>query len=122
ALVVESGIVWFARREHGWEADSERALRAEGIAVERLAPQDARELFPGLGTHDLAFVLHEPEGGILRARDGTRALVERALERAATLELGEALPAGAALGVNGRRLEADVGVWACGAGLARLFP
>jgi sarcosine oxidase len=122
-LVVQSGLVWFARREHGWEADSERVLRAEGIPVERLAPEDAAELFPSLGTHDLAFVLHEPDAGILRAGDATRALVRRALERGATFELGEAVPDGAAVRLpDGRRLEADVVVWACGAWLARLFP
>jgi sarcosine oxidase len=122
-LVVQSGIVWFARREHGWEADSERVLRAEGVVVERLAPEDAATLFPSLGTHDLAFALHEPEAGILRARDATRALVERAVGRGAGFELSEAQPDGAAvLLADGRRLEAEVVVWACGAWLARLFP
>src|SRR4051794_8502421 len=53
-LVVQSGIVWFARREDGWEADSERVLRQEGIPVERLSPEHAAELFPSLGTDDLA--------------------------------------------------------------------
>ena len=37
-VLVESGVVWFARREDGWEADSEAVLRAEGIPAERLAP------------------------------------------------------------------------------------
>jgi len=34
---VESGVGWFARREHGWEADSEKVLRGEGIPAQRLA-------------------------------------------------------------------------------------
>ena len=97
-LLVESGLVWFARREDGWEADSVR-------------------------TDDLAFVLHEPAAGILRAREATRALVRRATARGATLERADARPAGAALRLgDGRRLEADRVVWACGAWLARLFP
>jgi glycine/D-amino acid oxidase-like deaminating enzyme len=122
-LVVESGLVWFARREHGWEAESERALREAGIPVERLEPQRASELFPSLRTHDLAFVLHEPQAGILRAQRATRALVRRARERGARVELHDARPDGAAVRLDdGRRLDADRVVWACGAWLGRLFP
>jgi glycine/D-amino acid oxidase-like deaminating enzyme len=35
---------------------------------------------------------------------------------------GEARPSGSTVELDGRRLEADVVVWACGAWLARLFP
>ncbi|HEX6460251.1 MAG TPA: FAD-dependent oxidoreductase [Thermoleophilaceae bacterium] len=122
-LLVESGLVWFARREDGWEADSERVLREAGVPVERRTPESAAELFPSLGTDGLAFVLHEPLAGILRAQRATRALVRRACERGARLELREARPDGAAVKLDdGRRLEADRVVWACGAWLAGLFP
>jgi sarcosine oxidase len=122
-LLVESGLAWFARREHGWEADSQRVLGEEGIPVERLMPDDAAQLFPGLHCDDLAFVLHEPLAGILRAREATRALASRAQARGAVLERAPALPDGAAVKLgDGRRLEADRVVWACGAWLPRLFP
>jgi glycine/D-amino acid oxidase-like deaminating enzyme len=121
-LLVESGLVWFARRPDGWEADSERVLRAEGVPVERLSPHEARALFPSVATEDLEFVLYEPEAGVLRARRATRALVRRALTRGARLERGEATPAGAAAALGDRRLEADVLIWACGAWLRGLFP
>ena len=39
-VFVESGVAWLVRREDGWEAESERVLRAEGIPVERMAPED----------------------------------------------------------------------------------
>jgi sarcosine oxidase len=121
-LLVESGLVWFARREGGWEADSERVLREAGVPVERLAPEEATTLFPSLRTDDLAFVLHEPRAGILRARDATRALVVRALERGARLERAAARPDGTGVALDdGRRLGADRVVWACGAWLAHLF-
>jgi glycine/D-amino acid oxidase-like deaminating enzyme len=122
-LLVEAGLAWFARREDGWEADSERVLREAGVPVLRLAPAAAAELFPSVRTDDLAFVLHEPAAGILRARSATRALVARAQARGALLERAEARPDGAtALLADGRRLGADFVVWACGAWLARLFP
>jgi sarcosine oxidase len=121
-VLVESGLVWFARREDGWEADSERVLRAEGIPFERLSPGEGQRLFPSLAVDDLAFVLHEPEAGVLRAADAVRALVRRAVAAGAQLVTGTAQPQGAGAAVDGRVLEADAVVWACGGWLARLFP
>jgi sarcosine oxidase len=139
-VLVESGVAWFAHREDGWEADSEAVLRREGIPAQRLAPEDARRLFPSLAVDDLAFVLYEPEAGVLRAADGVRALVRRAREAGARLLSANARPAGEAVavaepapgvwpagrgGLGGRgadHLEADAVVWACGAWLSQLFP
>jgi glycine/D-amino acid oxidase-like deaminating enzyme len=121
-VLVESGAAWFARAEGGWEADAARVLGERGIPVERLEPADAAGLFPSLYVGDLAFVLHEPEAGVLRAADGVRALVARARAGGLRLERGEARPAGAAVALGDRRLEADHVVWACGAWLAMLFP
>lgn len=118
-VLAEVGVVWFVRREGGWESDSEAVLRAAGIPVERVDPA---RLFPSLATADLAYGMLEPAAGVLRASDGVRALVERA--RAGGLELvrGEAAPDGERVLVGGRRLEADHVIWACGGWLAGLFP
>jgi glycine/D-amino acid oxidase-like deaminating enzyme len=121
-VLEEVGVAWFARREDGWEADGERVLRAAGVPVERLEPGDAHGLFPSLTADDLAFVLHEPEAGVLRAAVGVRALVARAREAGAQLLAGEARPDGAGVRLGEDRLEADAIVWACGAWLGRLFP
>jgi glycine/D-amino acid oxidase-like deaminating enzyme len=121
-VLVESGVAWFARREDGWEADSERVLRNAGIPVERMSPEAGARLFPSVAVDDLAFVLHEPEAGVLRAADGVRALVRRAREAGARVLTGGAEPAENAVLLDGTRLEADVVVWACGAWLGRLFP
>ena len=132
-VLVESGVAWFARREDGWEADSERVLRAAGIPVERMSPEEGARLFPSVAVDDLAFVLHEPEAGVLRAADGVRALVRRAREAGARLVVGEARPdaervrmaagdAATAGEAAAPTLEADAVIWACGAWLGRLFP
>ena len=121
-VLEESGLAWFARREDGWEADGERVLRAAGVPVERIDPGEASRLFPSLTVDDLAFVLYEPEGGVLRAADGVRALVSRAREAGARLVSGEGRPDGARVQVGDDRLEADAVIWACGAWLGRLFP
>jgi sarcosine oxidase len=121
-LLVRSGVAWFARRPDGWEAESERVLRNQGIPVERLRPSEGAHAFPSLRYDDLAFVLVEPDAGVLRAAAATRALAERAVQRGARLVHGEGRPDGEAVLVDDRRLEADLVVWSCGAWLARLFP
>jgi sarcosine oxidase len=118
-LVVGAGVLWLARRDDGWEAESERTLRALGIPCERVDPAG---WFPSFAGEDVAWALHEPEAGILRARDATRALAEQAVAAGAELVLAEARPEGAAAVLDdGRRLEADRVVWACGAWLPSLF-
>jgi glycine/D-amino acid oxidase-like deaminating enzyme len=121
-LFVESGVVWFARHEDGWEADSLATMPAEGVPCERLQPSSAAALYPpgGLAIDDLAWVLYEPTGGVLRAAAAVAALVERARRRGARLEIGHAEPERRGVLVGGRRLEADRIVWAAGPWLAAM--
>ena len=122
-LLVECGVAWFAHREGGWESASERTLAAAGIPAERLDPDAAAPLFPSLGADDLAFVLLEPEAGVLRAQRAVRALARRAGELGAAVVRAAARPEGGAVALgDGTRLEGDAVVWACGAWLPGLFP
>lgn len=111
-LLVETGIAWFARSKDGWEARSEQVLRGEGIPFERLDPAAGRELFPSFEPGDLRFILWEPEAGVLRAAEATRATVEAA-ERAGARLVRET--------VARDSVAADLVVWACGAWLPSLF-
>ena len=150
-LMVDIGMAWFAQREDGWESESERAMTAQGIPCERLDTADAAKLFPSLGTDDLAFVLYEPEAGVLRAQRAVQALARQAAAHGAQLVRGRATPdgdhavvtasdrgaaaGGARAGTSGageealgapvfrreERLEGDAIVWACGPWLGRLF-
>jgi glycine/D-amino acid oxidase-like deaminating enzyme len=122
AFFEETGVAWFALSPDGWEADSERVLREEGIPVERLEPERGHDLFPSFDADGLAFILFEPEAGILRARDATRALLAQAVRHGARHLRGAASPARDAVEVDGEILTADRVVWACGAWLAGLFP
>lgn len=123
ALLVPCGVLWLARDEGGWEAASERVLAAEGIPTERLTPEAAASLFPSFAGDGLAFCLFEPQAGVLRARDATRAIVSLARAKGARFVGGEARPAAAGgVEVEGERLDADAVVWACGPWLAALFP
>lgn len=122
-LLVECGMAWFAQREDGWEAESERTLAAQGIPAERLDVATAASLYPSFRGDDLAFVLLEPEGGVLRAQRAVRALATQAVAHGAHILRGRARPDGAgAVLENSTRLEGDIVVWASGPWLARLFP
>jgi sarcosine oxidase len=121
-VLEEVGVIWFARREGGWESESERVLSEQGIPVERAEPSAVARLYPSLRVDDLAFGLLEPAAGVLRAGDGVRALVERARGGGLRVERGEALPDGERVAVDGQLLEADHVVWACGPWLGGLFP
>lgn len=109
-----TGIAWFARRQDGFEAQSRDVLERAGIPCEWLDPDDARKLYPSLGTDDLAAVLFEPEGGVLHARRATQLLVSDGERSGVCLRGGRVTPADAP--------RSDVVVWACGSWLAQHFP
>jgi sarcosine oxidase len=122
-LMVECGVAWFAHREDGWEAASERTMLAQGIACERLGVAEAARLFPSFRGDDLTFVLLEPEAGVVRAQRAVQALAAAAAAHGATIVRGRAEPDGATVALaDGARLEGDAVVWACGGWLAGLFP
>jgi sarcosine oxidase len=121
-LLIECGLTWFAHREDGWEAQAIPTFEALGIPYERLAPEAGARMFPSYSPAGLAFLLHEPEAGVLRAQRAVRALARQAVAHGAELVRGAARPDGAAARLDdGRVLEGDVVVWACGAWLGRLF-
>jgi glycine/D-amino acid oxidase-like deaminating enzyme len=120
-LFVPSGVAWFFSSRNGWGGESERVLREEGIAVERLAPEEGARLFPSFDGAGLDSILFEPEAGVLRARDATRTIAEHAVARGARFVTGQAAPDGDTVSVGGELIEADHVVWACGAWLAQLF-
>jgi glycine/D-amino acid oxidase-like deaminating enzyme len=122
-LLVECGMAWFALQDDGWEAASERTLVGQGIPVERLDVATAARLFPSFRGDDLAFVLLEPEGGVLRAERSMRTLAAQAASHGARIVRGRASPDGAAVALeDSTRLEGDLVVWACGPWLTKLFP
>jgi len=118
-LVIECGVMWLARSDDGWEAASEETMRALDVPCSRVNPTP---YFPSFDGADVEWALWEPDAGVLRARVATRTLAEQAQAAGATLIQAEARPDGAAVALDdGRRLEADRVVWACGAWLAPLF-
>lgn len=122
SLFVENGVLWFARQTDGWESQSAATLRSLGIPCEELEARVAARMFPDFSGGDLAFVLHEPHAGLLRARRAVQVIAARVMDRGAIVIRGRAEPKGGAVAVDGRLLRADHVVWACGAWLPRVFP
>ena len=151
-LMVECGVAWFAHGEDGWEAASQRAMEAQGIPCERLDVAEGARLFPSFRGDDLAFVLLEPEAGVVRAQRAVQALARQAAAYGATIIRGKAQPPSRgsdplevevnpqppstgsdplevevnpqppSTGSDPLEVEGDVVVWACGGWLAGLFP
>ena len=128
-LFVPAGVLWLAHDEGGWEASSEATLRAEGIPVERLSPDDLAARWPQMRSDDLAFAIFEPEAGLLMARRGVAAVARTFGDEGGAFELGWAEPGAVdgrrlvdvTLG-DGRRQAAAEFVFAAGPWLPRLFP
>ena len=128
-LLLQAGCLWFARRPDGFEAASEATLRAEGVPVEHLAPDQARARWPQLDPTGLDFVLFEPEAGLLMARRAVRAVVDVFTARGGSFEVSSVEPGRSRAGrledvvaADGRRIAAGAFVFAAGPWLPRLFP
>lgn len=124
-----SGVAWFAHADGGFETQSEATLRRLGIPVERIPAPEAVARWPGLALDDDDFVVYEPEAGLLRARQGVRAVATAFQAGGGTLRVDRVRPASG----TGRRLAAvetasgeSIGggtfVFAAGPWLAKLFP
>src|SRR6476646_8736484 len=85
-LLVERGVAWFAHREDGWEAASERTMQAQDIPVERLDPAAAAKRFPSFAGEDLEYVLYEPQAGAILAGRAVQALARAAQAEGAILK------------------------------------
>jgi len=121
-LLIETGVLWLAREDDGWEAACERTLLEREIPVQRLDLQAVSSIYPSFDAQGLRFGLLEPAADVIHARRGVGTLVELAVARGARLLRGFARPAGNAVDVDGTRLSADRVIWACGPWLDRVFP
>jgi glycine/D-amino acid oxidase-like deaminating enzyme len=123
-LFVQNGCVLLAHaREDSWESASQRTLAALGIPHFRVGPDELRVRLPIVDPQGVAWALWEPEAGFVYARRALQALVSRFVAEGGSLRRGRAsTDADERPLIDGRRVEADVVVMACGAWMGRLFP
>ena len=128
-LFHEIGMLWFARREGGFEAASLDTLRGLGVPASRMSPEEVRSLWPQVGVDDLAFAVFEPEAGVIMARAGISAVVRSFTGAGGRFELADVRPGRVegrrlleVVAADGTRHAAGTWVFAAGPWLPRLFP
>jgi glycine/D-amino acid oxidase-like deaminating enzyme len=129
-LFEPAGVVWLASDGQTFEAESLVACGSLGIPMERWTPDDLARRVPVLNPAGVPWALFEPEGGALLAHAGVVATIERFEAEGGTVVVGR-VPGpidevGDAIGRvgldDGRTLDADAFVFACGPWLPDLFP
>ena len=129
-LFEQSGVVWLASDGETFEAASLEVLTQLGIPVERWSHDEFARRVPQMEAEGVPWALYEPEGGALHARTAVVATIEQlraeggqvVVDRV-TAPIDEGRPdLGAISLADGRTLEADAFVFACGPWLPDLFP
>lgn len=120
-LFVPTGVLWFAHRDDGFEAESLATLGRMGVPAERLEPDQLARQWPQITTDGVAWALHEPEGGALMARRGVATAAEAFVAEGGEVRIGLAKVVGEQVLVNGEPAEADAVVFAAGPWLPKLL-
>jgi monomeric sarcosine oxidase len=121
------GVLWLATADDAYTAATRHTLESGGYGVQMLDADDLRERYPHLAATDMPVALLETDGGALMARRAVRLLAVE-LERSGTPCIrGQAFapPAGQVRSLqltDGRQIEGDGFVFACGPWLPTVFP
>ena len=119
-LLVECGMAWFAQREDGWEADSERSWLHRASRLSASMSRARRASTRAFAATTSPSCCSSPRG--VRAQRSVEALAAQAVAHGARIVRGWARPDGtSAVLEDSTRLDGDIVVWACGPWLARLF-
>ncbi|MEO8272487.1 MAG: FAD-dependent oxidoreductase [Chloroflexota bacterium] len=128
-LFVNAGVVWLASDKQAFEGESLASLTALGIPVERWSPDELATRVPVMHPDGVPWALFEPEAGALMARPGVSATIAAFEAEGGEVVVGRVAPPDAAPGGleavrldDGRSIEADAFVFACGPWLPDLFP
>ncbi len=121
SLFVPTGVVWFATRDDGFEADSEATLARLGLPAERLDPDDLTRRWPQIAPDGFRWALYEPEAGVLMARRGVAAAAKAFVDEGGEVRIGRAEVRDDDVTVNGEPFRADAVVFAAGPWLPKLL-
>lgn len=107
-----------------WLRATRETATLVGYPLEVLDRTDIEHRWPQIAVPDIAWALFEPDAGVLHARRACRAVVEEFVALGGVYEEIDARPSasGAVELSDGRVLEADAHVFACGPWLGALFP
>jgi sarcosine oxidase len=126
ALWHRTGVLWLAPHGDTYATATRTTLESAGLPVEVLPQEVLRRRFPHIEAPDVSEALFEPEGGVLTARRAVRALVSELQRQGVEYARGRVRPPdGGSQTIrfdDGRALEADRFVFACGPWLPQVFP
>lgn len=123
-LFVQCGAVMLARAGHtAWEDASRETLDRLGVPSFVVDVDELRLRLPLIDPRGLQYGLWEPESGFVYARHAVQATVALFVELGGTLRRGIASTGEHELPlVDGRPIDAEIVVFACGAWMGSLFP
>lgn len=87
-LYTETGVLTLGQPDDGHTLSGYETMRAAGLAVERLTPDECRARFPQLAPWDYEAITYNPTGGMLHASECLLALADRLRARGGTLREG----------------------------------
>src|SRR5918911_381746 len=124
-----TGALWMCAADDGYVRRSIGPMKAVGLPIEELSPDEAARRYPQMGFRDVRTAFFEPEAGFLTARAACELVRETFVREGGAYTQAWARPgasAGARLsGVtlsDGSTLGADRFVFACGPWMAQVFP
>ncbi len=126
----QCGVLWMAaNRDDEFERGSVQMLRSSGIPFRELSAASMKKRWPQINFEGIEWGIFEPECGYLDARASCKAVVDAFMAAGGhylqTAVSGDGLEDAPLRGLplsNGRKIGADVYVFACGPWLGRLFP
>ncbi len=127
-LFHRTGVLWMARGEDRYIAESLSTFEKLAIRFERLARAELEKRYPQINFGPISWGLLEIDGGAIMARRAVQAIVEETLGSGADYRL-EAVAqligkgrAAAATTSAGNTISAGIYIFACGPWLPKLFP
>lgn len=122
------GALWMFAADDAYARRSAEPMKAVGLPLEELTPADAARRYPQMNFRDVRTVFFEPRAGFLLARLACELVRETFVREGGEYRVGNVAARGIANGrvsrvmVDGRMLEADQFVFACGPWMGGAFP
>ncbi|MEJ7809774.1 MAG: FAD-dependent oxidoreductase [Gemmatimonadaceae bacterium] len=128
-VLFRTGALWMCATDDAYVRRSIGPMKAVGLSVEELSPDEAARRYPQFSFRDVRTVFFEPEAGFLAARTACELVRETVVREGGEYKQAWVRPgrvAGAHLSritlSDGSTLDADRFVFACGPWMAQVFP
>jgi glycine/D-amino acid oxidase-like deaminating enzyme len=128
-LYFRTGALWMFAGDDAYVRRSLEPMKAVGLSIEQLSPDDAARRYPQMSFHGVRSVFFEPEAGYIPARAACELVREEFVReggeyKQAWVRAGST--AGARLTnivvTDGSKVDADRFVFACGPWMSQVFP